>query len=773
VLGGYRIEDLIGMGGMAIVYRAEQLSLGRKVALKFLAPKLSLDEAFRERFRREGKHVAALDHPNVVTIYDSGEADGRLYLAMRLVEGTTLADDMHSAPLSAERTLRLLGPIADALDTAHALGLVHRDVKPQNILLSRSDHPYLADFGVAKAIAGVTTGLTATGGFIGSIHYASPEQILGQTPTAASDVYALTAVLYQCLAGQVPYPLDTDVAVIHAHVVQPPPRVSVLAPDAAALDVVIARGMAKDPMQRYAGAGDLITDAARALSEVTKQRRHSIRAFGVAGTIVVPATDRTSTSGDSQSASGDSQSASGDAQSASGDAQSASGDAQSEADDAQSEADDFQSASGTPADRRREVLDDTEASPLRSRRRALALVGGATACLAAGVAVVLAAAGAPTNARAASARSGPLALSYASPWRSATADVSTEASGLRNQFALTDGHALLTVGAMSELPPIPGNLSPALLSRYGSPSSAATIRIAGGPARRYVWLAGGERRLALIVATNLSDLALVCSVRQPDTGALSRCQALAARATIATQTIAPGVDSTVTAAVALSLRPLGRAGRVDASLAAAELSARAAPAASLAALYGAAARSVTSTKPLARNRQAIAQMAAALTGEARAWSSLSVAARDTNRRVYASARAELRAAHTALNTAVAGLREQGFSVATISTPTPAAPPPVHRRHPPSTAAGSAAQNSAAAQTSTSPQTYTTPVTRAGTSAAQTNTAPAQTYTSPAQTYTPPSQSTNPPSHSSSTSPASSGHSGSGGGQHLVPAQPLS
>jgi serine/threonine-protein kinase len=272
VLGGYEIEDLIGVGGMAIVYRARQRSLGgRQVALKVLATDRLADESFRERFRREGEHAARLDHPHIVPVYDAGEADGRLYLAMRLIEGETLARRIAHGALSPSQTIALLGPVADALDLAHAAHLVHRDVKPQNILLDRLGHPYLADFGIAKSASSMSVGmsLTHTGAFVGSIHYASPEQILGDEPTGGSDVYALTAVLYQCLAGQVPFPYDTDVRVLGAHITQPPPRFSKSGPDSLrAVDPVIARGMAKDPRDRYATATALIDAAVMSLAAV-------------------------------------------------------------------------------------------------------------------------------------------------------------------------------------------------------------------------------------------------------------------------------------------------------------------------------------------------------------------------------------------------------------------------------------------------------------------------------------------------------------------------
>jgi len=280
MIAGYRVDDLIGVGGMAIVYRAEQVSLGRRVALKVLSPRLGRDEAFRERFRREGKSAAALHHPNVVTIFDSGEAGGRLFIAMLLVEGSTLADVMAGAGLSAEETVSLLTPIGSALDAAHALGLVHRDVKPQNVLLDKAGHPYLADFGIAKGSAGAG-GLTPTGGFVGSLNYAAPEQIRGDAATATTDVYALSAVLYQCLTGQVPFMRDTDASVMYAHLHEAPPRLPADSSRANELSRILARGMAKDPEDRYPLAGQLMADAGALLSSMDTTARHTRPAFPI------------------------------------------------------------------------------------------------------------------------------------------------------------------------------------------------------------------------------------------------------------------------------------------------------------------------------------------------------------------------------------------------------------------------------------------------------------------------------------------------------------
>ena len=269
VLGNYEIEDLIGMGGMAMVYRARQRSLGgRQVALKVLGPERIDDESFRERFRREGEHAARLDHPHIVPVYDAGEADGRLYLAMRLIEGATLTTRLGQGALSPGYTIALLRPVADALDLAHSEQVVHRDVKPQNILLDTRGRPYLADFGIAKSPSSLS--ITHTGVFVGSIHYASPEQVIGDEPAGSSDVYALAAVLYQCLSGRVPFPYDTDVRIMGAHISQEPPTFSSAA--LRGVDPVIACGMAKDPAERYPTASALVEAAAQALGSVTETR---------------------------------------------------------------------------------------------------------------------------------------------------------------------------------------------------------------------------------------------------------------------------------------------------------------------------------------------------------------------------------------------------------------------------------------------------------------------------------------------------------------------
>jgi serine/threonine protein kinase len=250
---------------MGAVYEATQLSLNRVVALKLLAPNLSDDPGFRARFEREGQVQAALDHEHIVTVYEAGQSEYGLFLAMRLIAGPTLKQLILDGELDPRRSVRLLAQVAYALDAAHEAGLIHRDIKPQNILIGRGDHAYLADFGLIKAPDEAR--LTGTGQFIGTIDYVAPEQIQGDPATPASDCYALTGVLYECLTGEVPFPKPSEAATLHAHVMSSPPTVSERRPDLPpALDGVIAQGMAKDPWARPSPTAELIQAASRALS---------------------------------------------------------------------------------------------------------------------------------------------------------------------------------------------------------------------------------------------------------------------------------------------------------------------------------------------------------------------------------------------------------------------------------------------------------------------------------------------------------------------------
>ena len=236
------------------------------MALKILAGTLGMDPSFKERFRREGRIQAALDHPHIVTIFEAGEWDDALFIAMRLVRGPNLKEMIIARELEGARTLRILRPIAEALDSAHEAGLIHRDIKPQNILVGSRDRSYLADFGLTKGID--DAGLTQTGQFVGTIDYIAPEQIRGEPATSACDIYALSAVLYECLTGAVPYPKPSDAAVMYAHLSEPPPLVTEQRPELPPnLDEVICKAMDKDPKGRYASATGLIDEAERALGK--------------------------------------------------------------------------------------------------------------------------------------------------------------------------------------------------------------------------------------------------------------------------------------------------------------------------------------------------------------------------------------------------------------------------------------------------------------------------------------------------------------------------
>ncbi|MBD0330279.1 MAG: serine/threonine protein kinase, partial [Thermoleophilia bacterium] len=268
VVEGYRIEGQLGKGGMGVVYEACDLFLGeRRVALKLISSDIGDDPAFRERFKREAEVQAGLEHPHIITVYRAGESEHGLYIAMRLIRGPNLKELILRGELDPERTGRVLSQIADALDNAHEVGLIHRDIKPYNILIDgRRDHSFLADFGIAKARG--RRGLTKTGQMPGTPDYISPEQILGRPATERSDVYSFGAVLFECLSGVVPYPKDTDIAVIYAHLSGEIPSVTDHRPELpAAVDAVIAKAMAKEPDDRYPSASELMRDFERALGE--------------------------------------------------------------------------------------------------------------------------------------------------------------------------------------------------------------------------------------------------------------------------------------------------------------------------------------------------------------------------------------------------------------------------------------------------------------------------------------------------------------------------
>jgi serine/threonine protein kinase len=269
VFAGYWIDRLLDRGGMGVVYKAMDVDLDRAVALKLIAPEWMEDDNATARFRTEARLAASLEHPNIVPVHRGGEEQGVLYLAMRFVPGTNLRRMIDRSPLPFETTGVILTQIASALDAAHARGLVHRDVKPANILISEETaqtHAYLTDFGLTKR-PGSTGGLTGTGLWVGTADYVAPEQIQGHTIDGRADIYSLGCVLYEMLTGEVAYPKDGDIAKLWAHISNPPPQPSATRTDlVSAFDDVVAKATAKDPADRYATAGEMATAAREAIA---------------------------------------------------------------------------------------------------------------------------------------------------------------------------------------------------------------------------------------------------------------------------------------------------------------------------------------------------------------------------------------------------------------------------------------------------------------------------------------------------------------------------
>jgi pSer/pThr/pTyr-binding forkhead associated (FHA) protein/tRNA A-37 threonylcarbamoyl transferase component Bud32 len=283
VFAGCRVEEVIGRGDMGVVYRAEELALQRPVAVKLILPEHSQEQRFRERFRRESKVAASIDHPNVIPVLEAGEEEGVLFIRMPLVVGTDLR-----ALIAAEgrvepvRTARIVRQVGAALDAAHARGLVHRDVKPANVLLARADHVYLSDFGLAKSASEIG-GLTRQGSILARAEYVAPEQIIDDRVDALTDVYALGCLLFEALTGDAPFAGGKDGPAMLAHIDAPPPSPVERRPDLPRqLDDVVRRAMAKDPSERYPSAGDLGEAALVAVGGLRRARGESVVATGEA-----------------------------------------------------------------------------------------------------------------------------------------------------------------------------------------------------------------------------------------------------------------------------------------------------------------------------------------------------------------------------------------------------------------------------------------------------------------------------------------------------------
>jgi serine/threonine protein kinase len=269
VLAGYRVEALAGRGGMGVVYRATQLALERQVALKLIAPELAQDESFRERFKRESRTAALIEHAHVIPVHEAGEADGELFIAMRFIEGIDLRELIRrEGRIEPARAVRLLAQVASALDAAHARGLVHRDIKPGNVIIAHEDgqdHAYLTDFGLSKNVSSDSIALTAAGEFVGTIDYTAPELVLGKPFDSRLDIYSLGCVMFEVLTGTPPFGGRPSMRVLFAHLQEPPPDISAQRADiSAATARAITRALEKEPEDRSASAADYVSGVARA-----------------------------------------------------------------------------------------------------------------------------------------------------------------------------------------------------------------------------------------------------------------------------------------------------------------------------------------------------------------------------------------------------------------------------------------------------------------------------------------------------------------------------
>ena len=688
-LGSYRVLEVVSIGGMAIVYRAEQFYLGREVALKVIAPRVAGDDAFRKRFRSEGRAAAKLDHPNIVPVHDSGEDNGRLFIVMRFIRGQTLAEQMRADRLTAEKTISLLVPIADALDTAHAAEIVHRDVKPQNIIVSTdTGHPYLADFGIAKGVA--TTGFTETRGFIGTFNYAAPEQILGRPVTPATDIYALTAVLYHCLTGQPAYPYETDAGVLHAHVYEPPPTVAADHPGASSLNALTARGMAKEPGARFASASELMREASGLVDTWTRNgdqlhRRGLARQTNHGGTAPANSTNV---------------------------------------------------ATSAP-DRPRRV---------RRGHRLMLGIGAVTALLVAGVvAEVLRSSRSTLASPPLTASSAPFTIVYKRPWRPVSGPVFGRfALSARPQtdrgrsLRLAFGYATFTAGQLATSSPIPGGVPPALVDRSGRRYKAADAVVAGHVGRKYTWSMPGGSLVAYVIPLRDGDAAAICRAPRVAATALRSCGLLVRNAHLSgVEVVSPGPDGQLAHTVNAALKPVAAARSSLRWPRGTKLEARASQAAHVAGIESDASAALAGLTPPPRYAREVARIGVAVKDEAAGLSALTKAASANSRAAYSRESRRVSVASRRLNTATQAFARFELGIPTLPILHLAAPPPVPVSHTTTPAPSTSTQTSTTPTTSTSTQTTTTP--------------PETTFTSPPITSPPPETSTTPQQSTTSSS----------------------
>ena len=648
-LAGYRIESIAGIGGMGVVYKATQLSLDRPVALKVLSSTLVGNHSFRERFRREGRHAAALEHPNIIPVYEAGESNGLMFIAMRLVDGPTLADVMLGQSVSGREALRIVGAIASALDAAHEAGLVHRDVKPQNILLTAAGHPYLADFGITKGTA--TGGLTRTGDFVGSLSYVAPEQMEGLEVGPASDIYSLAAVLYQCLTGALPYERETDAALMHAHLFAPPPTVSELGVDAPKeLDEAFTRAFAKRPADRFGAAGELVEACAAALEVLPPEALD--KAPALAPDSPDDEQERVAREAASRAALEARKAELASHSAPSGAAGSAIA----------------QPADHTAADRKRQAPERTEEAPprapARAPRRGL-LIGGAAALLLAAPVVGYALGGGSGDGPVTrTAKSTAVNVSYGADWRPAQGSIPGLA--LRGDVGLVHGSGVvLAAGRVKD--PAPG-LDPApaaFRNAFDDGAKSVPAKLGQRSVLRYAGsLKSGGNAWVTFFPDTKGWSAVGC--RSAATVELeSRCRAIAASVE------SPGVepielapDKALGAALATMVKSLGKV-RLDQRerLTAKAVDKRVTAARALADAHEAGVRTLAAVSVRPQDKALVKSLTSALADEAEAFSRMESAAEDRDRTRYARATAAAKRADARVAKALDSMRRGGYVVA--------------------------------------------------------------------------------------------------------------
>ncbi|MEA2221039.1 MAG: hypothetical protein QOJ35_3665, partial [Solirubrobacteraceae bacterium] len=628
----------VGKGGMGVVYRAEDLQLGRKVALKLLSPELAENEGFRERFVSESRLAAAIDHPHIIPLYGAMDAEGLLFLIMRYVDGIDLKALLkRDAPLAPERAFTIVGQIADALDAAHARGLVHRDVKPANVLVDvttsaqASEHCYLTDFGLTKDTS-QDIALTATGQFVGTIPYVAPEQIDGAGQGPATDQYALACVLFECLTGHTPYERKTELDVMWAHLNDDPPSITELRPDLPDdLDAVIAKALAKEPEERYETCGAMVAAA-----------RAAIAAQTVASQTVVSSTPRPADDGATRVSPRIDQGATAEAE-------------------------------APPADATR-VSAPPAVAAAPTRGRLAVAIAAVAAMVAAGVAGVVVGGGGQKAAPVAAnvAATGGLSLRFPTEWETLPAPPEIPGLPFQDRIAIgpraASGRQALLAGRVTASGT---RLLPAKLvaGQDGTDAPHDAVRIGKADAFRFANLhpAGltGAATIYLLL-TDRGRTAIACYAATPSPAFDRSCADVAASLEL---TGAKALDLAPSPRYATALtRALADAASMRTAggrrIAAAKTSvAQAAAAGDLAKAYAAAARRLRQLPAPVVARDANGAIATALDDTGAAFSRAATAARTHDRGGYRRAGAAVRRADAALRSAVGALGQLGYQTA--------------------------------------------------------------------------------------------------------------